>query len=85
LPSARPSITTIVSAATISPERRAAATARAFLSASAATASGRAMGSSVSSASLGTTSNVRPSEASNSRRRGEAEARIMGDSKSPMF
>src|SRR5438034_8210485 len=83
LPRARPSITTIVSAPSTSAAVRDAATVRAFLSARRATASGRATASSVSSTSLAMTSNGTPSDASSSRRRGEAEARIRGTSRPP--
>src|SRR5262249_50942425 len=78
LPSARPSMTTIVSAPSTTALGRELATTRAFRSASRATASRSGRGSSVSSTSLGATSNATPRDANSSRRRGEADARISG-------
>ena len=76
LPSAMPSMTTTVSAArtTAAPAWR--ATARAFRSASPATASGVGPPSSVSSISLGITSNSARIPRRSSRRRGDRDARI---------
>ena len=74
LPRAAPSRTTTVSAArtTASPAR--AATTRAFLSASPATASGVGPSSNASSISLGTTSNWEQMPLRSSRLRGDADA-----------
>src|SRR5689334_10626352 len=76
LPSARPSMTTIVSAPSTTSAGRIVATALALRRARRLTASGSGTASRVSSTSLGTISNATPSEASSSRRRGEAEARV---------
>src|SRR5947208_12713276 len=76
LPRACPSSTTTVSAPSTTPSPTRPATARALRAARRATASDVGPASSVSSISLGTTSNSRTIVASSSRRRGEPDARI---------
>src|SRR6266571_1063035 len=76
LPSGWPSTTTIVSAPSTTPSVTRPATARAFLSASAATGAGVIGAASASSTFDGTTTKSRISRARSSRLRGEAEARM---------